>query len=414
MLSQEALEKILGIEEKISITAEEMADKMNVTFYPHVGKNIDQEVFSFVEQLKKAFNELKVNVVPYEKALEKVSIPRIFRRLSRILVNNFLYVFNYIFKIEANRHYVPLSAIKNLFKRNKVKKGISVIAIGENETWNLPMDHTISFTGSFVITIINWPKNISEESDFVEHFDVSMNLFAHHMTNIVIAVKKDKWLLYNFNASHPIYSRNEKFNQSVLHALVPKVVAPIRPNKFSEFIFEPNSFDPFDEYHKPSVEDLIRGSKEFDKTKLYPPGKKIADLPFRNNFYKWIGSIHLDERSGMSFGFFARQLPTKIEELIDYNIFIKEKGSVFGDKDYVLLNNVFYISISVKGYKFVMKLPEVSVLSLRSGCNKTNFDPKKDELLVLGETFGLSIGLFFCTINLMLHKKFYDVPEKLE
>ena len=43
-----------------------------------------------------------------------------------------------------------------------------------------------------------------------------------------------------------------------------------------------------------------------------------------------------------------------------------------------------------------------------------NFDPKKDELLVLGETFGLSIGLFFCTINLMLHKKFYDVPEKLE
>ncbi len=379
MLSQEALEKILSIKETVSITAEEMADKMNVTFYPHVGKHIDEEVFSFVEQLKKAFSDLKVNVVPYEEALEKVSIPRIFRRLFRILVNNFICFFNGVFKLDNSRHYVPLSAIRNLFRRNKIKKGISVIALGENETWNLPMDHTISFSGSFVITIVNWPKGISEESDFVEHFDTSMSLFAHHMTNIVIAVKKDKWLLYNFNASHPIYDRKKDFNNSVLHALVPKVVAPIRPNKFSEFVFQPNAFDPFDTFHKESVDDLIKGSKEFEKTKLYPPGKKIADLPFRNNFYKWIGSIHLDERSGMSFGFFARQLPSKLEDLIIYDDFIKNhSGVVFGDKDFANFDGNLYIALSLKGLKYVMKLPEVWVLSLRSGCNKTNFDPNKD------------------------------------
>lgn len=32
MLSQEAIEKILGIEESVPISAEEMADKMNIFF----------------------------------------------------------------------------------------------------------------------------------------------------------------------------------------------------------------------------------------------------------------------------------------------------------------------------------------------------------------------------------------------
>jgi hypothetical protein len=404
MLSQEALEKILGIEEKVSITAEEMADKMNVTFFPHIGKNVDNEVFLFVEDLKKAFNELKVNVVPYDKALEKVSYLRIFKRLVRIFLNNLFYFSNLIFKLENSRHYVPLSAVKNLFKRYKVKKGISIIAIGENETWNLPMDNTISFSGSFVITIVNWPKEIKEDSKFVEHFDVSMKLFAHHMTNIVIAVKKDKWILYNFNASHPIYGRSEDFRKSVLHALIPKVVAPIRPYKFSEFIFQSNSFDSFDEFHKKSTEDLINGSKAFENTNLYPPGKKISDLPFRNKFYEWIGRIHLDERSGMSFGFFARQLPTKLESLIDYKNFIKNHpGSFDKANDFCVIDENIYILIDLKDGKFVMKVPDIWVLSLRSGCNKTNFDPKKDIIKI-----GLKNGrMYLCSPNGLILKKDY-------
>lgn len=384
MFSQEALEIILGIKGKVDTTAEEMADKLNVTFFPYTESTLTENVVSFSNQLKETFLELKVNVVPFDEAFETISYYRIIRRFFRVTFNNAIFLIEKIFKVETARHFVPLGALRNLLRRRKIKRGISVIATGENKTWNLPMDHTTSFTESLVITIVDWPNNIKQESEFVHHFDTAMNLFAYHMTNIVIAVDKTKWLLYNFNASHPVYSRQDNFKNNVLHALIPKIAAPIRPHKFSDFIVLDKPFDINDSKHKIAVADLINGSKEFQRTNLYPPGKKISDLFFRNDFYKWIGSIHLDERSGMSFGFFAYQLPTKTEPLISAEKFTKEFNfSIPEEKDYFYRDGRLFIEVNLPEGLFCLRLPEVWVLSQRSGCDKTNFNPEKD-LVKLG------------------------------
>ena len=389
MFSQEALETILGIKGKINIKAEEMADNLNITFFPCIESTISSEVSSFSKQLKDALTELKVNIVPYEEALEIIPIRKIVRRFFRATLNNLLFLFSKFFKAQTVRHFLPMGVFKNLINRKKIKRGISVIAIGESETWNLPMDHTTSFTESSVITIVDWPKGIKEESEFIEHFDTAMNLFAYHMTNIIIAVDKSKWLLYNFNASHPVYSRDKDFKKEVLHALIPKIAAPIRPHRFSEFTVLENSFDINDPKHEIAVKDLVEGSKSFQQTKLYPPGKKIADLPFRNDFYKWIGSIHLDERSGMSFGFFAYQLATPVEPLIPIEKFSKDFNfSIPEDKDFFSHDKQLFLIVNLPEGRFCIRVPEIWVLSQRSGSDKTNFVPEKD-LVKLGIKNGL-------------------------
>ena len=122
-----------------------------------------------------------------------------------------------------------------------------------------------------------------------------------------------------------------------------------------------------------------------EKTGLYPPGKKIEDLPFRNAFYKWVGSVHLDERTGMSYGFLARQMPLhKFPEVLTLEEWRRRFGEAIDkEKDFFSFeNNVFLLLHTAKG-KFVVAVPEVWVMTLRSGANKTHPDPQKD-LIKLG------------------------------
>ncbi len=270
MLNQETIQTILGIKEKVYVTPLEMADKMNVTFFPYVSKGTSENVVNFSNKLKETFRDLNVNIVPYNESLVKIPISKSIKSVLKVLFNNVVYAFRKLLKLPENGHYFNLDAIKYLFKRTKIKKGISVIVLGEQDSNNLPMQYIYSFKDNSVITILDFPKNISEKSTFHEHFDEALKLFAHNMTNIVIGVDAEKWLLYNFNASHPTFPINENFKENVLHALVPKIVAPIRPYTLSEFVVSNNHFSVIDELYKKQVEDLVKGALIFSNTNLYP------------------------------------------------------------------------------------------------------------------------------------------------
>ena len=385
MLSQEAIQKILGIEGTINLVPEEMVKELTITFFPENKTRYSQNIKNFADLLQKSLVELGVKIIPYEDSLEIVPISKVSKRFFKILGNNTLFVICETLKISHNYHYINLSAYKNLLKRYRIKRDISVVTLGEGEVWELPIDYTSSFTRSSIITILDKPNNIGEKSSFQEHFDTAMDMFTYHMTQIVILVDDKKWILYNFNASHPIYPIRNDLKTDVLRALMPKIAAPIRPNHFSDFVIEKTPFDPSSLEYKDSVNDLIEGGKLFDKTHLYPKGKKIDDLPFRNKFYRWIGSIHLDYRSGMSYGFLARQLPTNIQKLITYeqarkdNIIENNNDS----KECFFHGGRMYIILDLPKGKFVMKIPKIWVLTQRSGADKTHIDAKKD-LLMLG------------------------------
>lgn len=368
-ISQEAIQKILGIEEDVKLEPKEMAPDLKITFFPHDQENINENIKSFSEELKKTLLELGVNIIPYEEALGKVPLHKVLKRGILILLNNTIAAMN------LGREPIPFKIFLYLRRRKKVRKGISVIALGDSKTGNLPVDYTMSFRDTSVITIVDMPEGIEGSSDFHKHFDTAMELFAHHMTNIVIAVNEEKWLLYNFNASHPVYSRDHNFKKDILEAFVPKVAAPIRPHRFLDFIVKKDAFSTGDSPYKEATEDMISSGGLLEKTGLYPKGKLVGQLPFRNEVYQWIGKIHLDHRSGMSYGFLARQLPVEPSHLTP----LKDNY----EKDYFISENAIYIIVNLDGEKFHLKVPDVFVLTQRSGSDKTHINPDKD-LIVLG------------------------------
>lgn len=384
MLNPEALQKILGISERVSLTDKEMVRQLRITFFPHIGNNTSKLVLDFKDRLETALKELGAEIVPYKETLEQLPIKRVLRRFFKISGNNILYGLSKVIGFHTDQHYINLNSFSSLLRRTRVKKGISIIAIGEQILGNLPMEYIYSFKDNSVITLLDFPKNITDKSLFEEHFNTSMAMFAHHMTNIVIAVDKDKWMLYNFNASHPIYPFDSHFKEHILSALIPKIVAPIRPHTLSEFVIKKEPFDTESPEYKAYVDDLITGALLFGKTKLYPDGKKIDELPFRNSFYQWIGKLHLDNRNGMSFGFLAKQLPTKLSDVLT----IEEACEKYGEKvkdplGFFTYGDDIYLIVSLLGKQYVLKTPEVWVLSQRSGSDKTHINPQKD-LLKLG------------------------------
>lgn len=53
MLSQEAIQKILGIDEYIPLEPKEMVKNLVITFYPHDNQKVSKNIIDFAEKLKK-------------------------------------------------------------------------------------------------------------------------------------------------------------------------------------------------------------------------------------------------------------------------------------------------------------------------------------------------------------------------
>lgn len=387
-LSTEAIQKILGINEKVYLTPREMADQLNITFFPYKENKVSKDIQYFAKRLADSLNRLKVNIVPYDQALSfnyRFSLIKIPQYYFFILFKVIIIFFRRIFQKDYyDDPLVPnFGVISKVQFGKKVKKGIAIIAIGENEERKLPIDYTASFTGNPIITVVDLPDWIDEDTEFHQHFDTAMQLFARHMTHIVIAVGGKRWVLYNMNASHPIYSideSDEEFDKHLLSALIPKIAAPIRAPRFSEFIIRDNSFNPNNTLIRPLIDDMVYSGSLFEKTKLYPPGKKLTDLPFRNELYQWIGRLHLDGRSGMSYGFLARQLPTKLSKLIPEDKIPSEYAQYINQQnDFFVYNDRIFIIISILNHgNYIMEVPDAWVLTQRSGSKKTAMDPLQD------------------------------------
>lgn len=382
MLSQEALERILGIKEKTVLSPEDMPAKLQLTFYP-TSAEVPSDVRHFIDELMKLFAELGVKIVPYDEALVRIPIYRVLKRAALLLGNNALYVGEKLFGKSSDRIYVSQEAFRKMLRRTRVKSGISIIHVpGANES--LPIDNVSSFKKSSVITIRSKPSHISRDTPFHVHFDTAMSFFAEYMTNIVILVSGTEWILYNFNASHPFYDMRSNFKHDVMYGLIPKIVAPIRPLRLTEFEPVKEGFDIRSTDHNQVVYDISTNGRLFEQTNLYPPGKKIDDLPFKTEFHRLVGKLHLDNRNGMSYGFLARQMPTRLSKVLEYEVAKEKFGSVVvEEKDYFTSNGNLYVTVEFIGKRYCLRVPEVWVMTQRSGANKTKINPEKD-LLKLG------------------------------
>jgi len=325
---------LLDISENVPLTEAAMAESMELTFYPPHEET--PRLNRFVENLKSAFIDAGATITPYEHALNE---------------------------------------------EGKVKEGIIIIAQGEGKNSELPIRKVSTLYHNPIVGILEGSLPIPKNPTLQETLDSIVSVLAWNLTHVPIFVEENDWTICTMNGSVINCNDWNNLKEDVLFSLVPKLSAQVVPPKREAINYREGEFDAVKLGYQHHVEDFMSAAKVWRENGLMLAHTSIEDLDYRNRFYKRIVSKYLDHRTGMSYGFMVKQLPAEISPAID-------KDSA----PHKLLNHDWnrnpvakyqgdqYARIKQFDQTWYIKIPDVWLLSTRSGCNKTNLTPDKDIL----------------------------------
>jgi hypothetical protein len=312
--------RILALKKQVPMTPEAMAAGLRVTFFPVFSASA--ELRAFADRLRDALAAASVQVLPYADATDPA------------------------------RH-------------GKLLENLVIIATGDLQTGDLPVNHVQNLRTTTIVGIVEGPCPAEEETTDQEKLNKIVHTLTWSIVQVAIYVDRDRWTITTMNGAVIPCALTGPFFRDVLQLLVPKLAAPVVPPHASDFDVRTGVLDLTGPDLFPYVEDFVRSGPLWAETGLLLFHTSMERLEFRSPFYKRIAAAYLDHRSGMSYGFLARQIalsrrPPWMEEI-----------------------PTDHITLSIGGRTLRVAVPAAWVLTTRSGCDKSHIDPAKD-LLMMG------------------------------
>jgi len=340
LVSESAVQAVLGISGNVPLTPPAMAAGLRVTFYPRASST--NRLRAFVVRLQSALTAAGVTILRYEDALAE----------------------------------------------GKLQEHLVTIAAGEMQAGDLAVDHVTNLRTSTVVGIVDGPCPADFQTGLQEKLNSVVEALAWNVVQVVIFVDDRVWTVCTMNGAIVRLGYGEDFPRQVASILVPKLAAPVVPPHAADFDFREGQLDLTANGAAEYARDFIRSGKLWAKTGLMLFHTSLDSLQFRNRYYQRIVAAFLDHRSGMSYGFLARQLPVGLQPAMT----LSEAEERFGKESwegpgYRRIQDRLYVTLRVEGGPLVVDVPEVWVLTTRSGCDKSNVDVNRDVVLL-----GLSQG----------------------
>jgi hypothetical protein len=333
VLSINAISKIIGCKPTLPLTPREMANSLSVAFYPT--SYASEALAGFLDRLKEVFLDAGVHVIGYDEAL---------------------------------------SAGNNTC----VGKGIVLIAAGEGEPGNLAIDHVASLTDNTVVGIYYGKMPGAGENRFQKRVDALVSALVWNMVHVLIYVDDESWTICNMNGAIDTFSLDQ-LKARAFDSLIPKLAAPVVPPQQGDFVVQKEAFEPSaPKYHK-SICDIVAGSAIWRESGILASQTRLDELKYRNHKYKRIAAAYLSSRTGMSYGFLSRQLATPVKPAmnVDYAHPMLQQID-WTQKDFIEIDGQLLVAANLWNKRLILKVPQVTVVCTRSGCDKGKLDPRRD------------------------------------
>jgi len=342
VLSVDAVAAILGVPGAVPLSPVAMAKSLHVTFSP--GRTVSERVAAFSAHLHDALVACGVTVLPYGQAL-------------------------------AN----PVTG--------KLREGIVVIAPGDLESGNLPVDHVTNLRRATIVGIVDGPCPADLATASQEKLNSIVKMLAWNIVQVVIYVDDTAWTVCTMNGAI-IRCSMKTLREEAFSVLVPKLAAPVVPPHASDFEVREGGLDLHDPRYRPYVQDFQESGKLWSDTGLMLFHTSLESLAFRNRYYKRLAAAYLDHRSGMSYGFLARQLPVDPPAALTApEAWEKLRTDIRSGPGVLLINGALHVTVNMPQGPTLLRVPDIWVLTTRSGCDKSNIDPQRD-LVMLGLSQG--------------------------
>ena len=230
---------------------------------------------------------------------------------------------------------------------------------------------------------------IDPQISYQEKIDIGINTLIRTFSEIVIGVSDRQISILNMNLSDSLFAK-EEFDKFVLKSLIPKIFVPIAPLSMSRFElgeYQPQKSD--------YAGKLVKLGNALADTGLFPPGFQLSQAIARQS-YRDIVDVIVNGRTGVSYGFVAYAEPPhyigerEINET-EWSKLLPVEG--FG-KDEVRQNQIGrrYLKTQLKTTTTYKQIPDIWLVSSRSGSNKTDLNLETD-LVRIGLTNKLLLQL---------------------
>lgn len=261
---------------------------------------------------------------------------------------------------------------------SRVPGGTTLISFGADRVpGDLAIDYISTLYNNPVVGVFFKPPPVSSEMLPQEILDVLSADFVWHMVHMAVYVTESTWTCCTMNGSIVGGAYGEGAVNDIANVLIPKLAAPIKPLRKKDFTnFKTEETSLGTEKYEQQIEDMVQAANLFRQNGMLPSQTKAATLSYQSRRYRRIGSDFLDNRTGMSYGFIARQLPSLVRPAMPLGEAYDDALAVF--EETIDDNGRHSVIVTLDKTLYAVDIPDVAVLCTRSGCNKGNIDATRD------------------------------------
>jgi TubC N-terminal docking domain len=383
-----------------TVDVKSMARKLAVTFRP-IEQNKTQEILQiFCNELEDILRTLDARVVPWEEATReyrydlKIPILGWKKILKMRMVKPEI---NAVIDIEGKstllgRARIALAELFYFLYALFFAKGqkISVSKIAMLTGWAekhvaLQLEDP---SNTQVVMLAELNREFANPGlPYQQKVKIGLNTLVSTFSEIVIGVSSHSLSILNMNLSDSMYVRSQ-IGDFVLNSLIPKVFVPILPLSISQF--ECGQYDPQASAY---AKKLVALGQELSVTDLFPPGSQLSQVVKRKS-HRDLVDVLVNGRTGVSYGFLAYAEPPQYvgsPEILETEWDGLQPVAGFSPTE--LRQNEaqrWYIkTLDGAGNICFKQIPDIWLVSSRSGANKTNLSLDRDITRI-----GLRKGLF--------------------
>ena len=234
----------------------------------------------------------------------------------------------------------------------------------------LAINRVATLYNNIIVGIYDEPAPITTDALPQQRLDAIVGRLARDMVHILIFVTDRSWTICTMNGGVVTFNTPYPSREDVRCTLVPKLTAQVVPPRTEELDIEYGQLKTDTPEFNAVADDFLQCSVLWSGNSSLLTHTSTAGLEYRSVFYKRIVARYLDHRSGMSYGFFARQLPVAVQPA-----FYSGSADAMAHS---MNQSTGKVEIRMQQSSLLVHVPNVSVITTRSGCRKHDLNPKKD------------------------------------
>ena len=374
------------------ISSQQMAKRLMVTFRPLPVKAPSKVVLDFRAALQRQLECAGVTIQPWQEATRefyyRIKLPgighkiKIKTRLVKVGVNAVIDVERPTTKVQVIKQLLA-ETIYRIYCRFFLKgQKLSVLRIAQMVGW--AEDCAAKFvedpTNTQVIILTDLNREFTDpDLPYPRKINIGLQTLIRTFSELVIGVSESQLSILNMNLSDSVFSR-QGLAGFVSKSLIPKIFVPILPLSLDRF--EVSYYDPQPSVYAQSLVTLGRG---LARSGLFPPGFKLHSVIKRQSYRDIVDTI-VNGRTGVSYGFVAHIEPPQYVGAVELSPAEWDKlVPVEGFSDSEIRQNSQgrrFAKIKIETNYRYRQIPDIWLVSSRSGANKTDLSLTQDVLRI--------------------------------